>query len=278
MKKVKKSLKCTYLDRSELLGIIPSQRIKIKTLGGLQLETFLYGEKEGRDAIIMCHGFSGSSSNGILSQIAQALSKKYVVCRFDFRGQGASEGDFYDSSITLELEDLSFVVDYVKKKYSPKNLILLGHSFGSAIAFLYARGNTIQGMISLSGEGDLEKAIGYEFSVEQMKNFEEKGETTYVNWSKGGKMDRLGKQFLDDMRKYSTLNAAKLAMYPTLFLHGTSDDVIPCNASKEMFALVSGKKELIFIEGGDHTFGFFAGQSKLDEVISHIQNWLGQNF
>lgn len=160
------------------------KQFKIPTARNEKLESFIYGEENTETAIIMCHGFSGSSSGPLSPQIAKELSEKYLVCKFDFRGQGTNtESNFYDSSISLELEDLDYVVNYINDNYSPKNIILLGHSFGCAITFLYAQNHLIQGMVSLSGEGDLEKAIGYEFSKEQLKEFEENGETKYENWS-----------------------------------------------------------------------------------------------
>lgn len=254
------------------------KQFKIATTNNQQLESFLYGEENSNTAIIMCHGFSGSSSGVMSPKIAEELSKDYLVCRFDFRGQGDSDGDFHKSSISLELEDLDYVVKHIKSNYSPKNIVLLGHSFGCAIAFLYSQNNQIQGLVSLSGEGDLEKAIGYEFSEQQMKEFEEKGETRYENWTYDGRMDLLGKQFLDDMKKYSTLDAAKVANYPVLFIHGTNDDVIPHIATEEMYEVVSSPKKMILMDGVDHMYDIYTDNPKVDELIVHMKTWLKGNF
>lgn len=254
------------------------KQFKITTANNQQLESFLYGEENSNTAIIMCHGFSGSSSGIMSPKIAEQLSKDYLVCRFDFRGQGDSDGNFHKSSISLELEDLDYVVKHIKSNYSPKNIILLGHSFGCAIAFLYAQNNQIQGLVSLSGEGDLEKAIEYEFSEQQMKEFEENGETRYENWTYDGRMDLLGKQFLDDMRRYSTLDAAKAANYPVLYIHGTNDDVIPHIATEEMFEVTPSEKEKILMEGVDHMFDVFTDNPKVDKMINHVQLWLNKRF
>jgi len=53
-----------------------------------KLKTFIYDDFSSDTAIIMCHGFSGSSSGVMFPQIAKALSEEYLVCRFDFNGQG----------------------------------------------------------------------------------------------------------------------------------------------------------------------------------------------
>lgn len=242
------------------------------------LQCFLYNEKNPNTVIIMCHGFSGSSSGIMFPKIAEELSQRFLVCRFDFRGQGESDGDFYTSSISRKLEDLDFIISHIKTQFNPQNIILLGHSFGCAIALLHAQKNPVQGIISLSGEGDLQKAINYEFSKEQLQEFENKGETKYENWTYNGRMDLLGKQFLDDMKKYSTIQAVKNIKCPILYIHGTNDDVIPHSATEEMYNLTTSEKEIILMEGVDHMFNVFSKNPKVEDMISYVKNWLERKF
>jgi len=139
---------------------------------------------------------------------------------------------------------------------------------------LYAENEKVDGLISLSGEGDLKKAIDYEFSDEQLKNFEVKGGAFYKNWSNDGEMELLGKQFLDDMKKYSTKNAAINISCPVLFIHGTNDDVIPDVASKEMFELVKEESDLILLKDVDHMYNVFSNNTKVGDVINYVKVWL----
>ncbi len=253
-------------------------QLKIE-IGGERVGTFLYGTQNKNTAIILYHGFTGSSSGGFLPQLAGELSERYLVCRFDFRGQGISGGDFYNSSITRELEDSDHVVKFIRQEYSPRNIVLLAHSFGAAIAILYAAENDVQGLISVSGEGNLKKAIGYEFTKKQMKDFEERGETLVVNLSKEPRMkDLLGIQFLDDMRKYSTIEAAKKIKCPVLFIHGKRDGIIPCVATEEMFEVIKSPKEVRYIEDANHLYNMSSENSRVDELSSYIKDWLNRNF
>jgi pimeloyl-ACP methyl ester carboxylesterase len=250
------------------------KKFKIKNKDNQNLTAFLYGSKNKETAVIMCHGFSGSSSGLLLPPIAKNLAKKYLVLRFDFSGQGDSEGEFYETSISKELADLDVIVKYIKKNYAPQNIILLAHSFGAAIAFLYAAPNQVQGLISLSGEGDLKKAIQLEFSKKQMQDFKEKGEAYYTNYSNNENQELLGKQFLDDMQKYSTLAAAKKINCPVLFIHGTQDEVIPDSATREMYKVAKNPKKLILIKNTDHMYNVYKKSAKMEELIKHINDWL----
>ena len=228
-----------------------------------------------RIAVVFCHGFTGSGTGAFSDPLAEYLSKKYFVCRFDFRGQGSSEGAFIDSSITRELEDLGCVMKHIRKEYNPKRVILLGHSFGAAIATLYAAEHSVDGLISVSGEGDLLKAIPYEFSNEQLEELEQSGSTKVGNWSKDGELDVLGKQFLDDMYKYSTSDSIKAISCPKLFIHGVDDEVIPHSASEEFFELATEPKEFVSVDGADHCYNIFGdGSSKVEELAEYIVRWL----
>jgi alpha-beta hydrolase superfamily lysophospholipase len=226
----------------------------------------------------LCHGFTGDSSGLFLPNLAEDLSQEYLVCKFDFSGQGKSEGNFHTTSITKEINDLNSVINKIKQKYFPKNIILIGYSFGATITLLYAAKNKVQGLISLSGEGDLEKAISYEFSKKQLQELENHEETFIENWSKGGIKDLLGKQFLDDMKKYSTLKAAKKIKCPTLLIHGKNDTVIPHTATEKVYNLIKSAKEVKYMKDTNHFYNFFSNNSKIQEMSSHIKKWLKNNY
>jgi len=248
--------------------------VDIKARNGEFIKTFLYGQEKTKDTVIMCHGFSGDSSGIFNPALVEGLSNDYFVCRFDFRGSGQSQGEFSTTTITRELEDLDTVVKWIKKEYGQKRLILIGHSFGAVITTLYAAKNNVHRLILLAGEGDLEKAINLEFSTTQQKELATTGKTQVENWSRDGKKDYLNRGFLDDMRKYSTKDAMAKVTAPTLFIHGSKDDVIPPEASVEMCSLTKAKKEIVILDNVDHVFNFFTEQATLGKVIENIHKWV----
>lgn len=247
---------------------------------GKKLEVSLYPNEENDVLVLLVHGFSGGSSNPLYLKLCESLQKDYPVLRFDFRGQGESEGEFFESSISLELEDLGVITNYARSELGYQKYILLAHSFGAVIAQLYAqRDSNVQGIISLSGEGDLQKAITYEFDETQMKSFKEEGRALYENWTYDGEKQWLGVQFLEDMKAYSNTEAVKNLVIPQLFIHGTEDDVIPHKASEEMFHLSTAKyKELVLMPDVDHMYGVYTEASSLDDLLNVIRQWLDKNY
>ena len=240
-----------------------------------KIKYWLSGDKDSDTAVIICHGFPSNSSTTLLTSIQNQLSIKYLVCRFDFKGSGQSGGNFYKTSISTMLNDLSEIVALIET-LGNKKIILMGHSFGAAICMLFTERHTnkVSGLISLSGEGDLQKAISFEFNNDQIKEFEKNGKTTIETWVAGKPIKKeIGLQFLEDMRKYSTNDAAKLLSMPTLLIHGSKDELKP-KVSRKINRIIPKPKKLVIIHGADHFYNSFFEKIKLDEVIAEINLWI----
>jgi putative redox protein len=239
-----------------------------------RIKVWLQSPTEPSDTLlVLCHGFTGDSS-GLAAALADHLSEKYTICRFDFRGQGESDGEFASTTISRELEDLGVVISYLQKKYSSSRLVVAGHSFGAAIALLYSQQHHVDGLISLSGEGDLKKAVSLEFNTEQLEDFQTRGDALVENWSKNGRLDSLKVDFLNDMQEHSTTAAIQALHTPVLFLHGDVDEVIPLSQTQELYALANKPKELVVLKGMDHSYGFYGNIDSSKAVADYMSRWL----
>lgn len=85
---------------------------------------------------IICHPHplhGGTMDNKVVTTLARVYRDLGVpVARFNFRGVGASEGEFDDA--VGEVDDLLAIVDWVKRCYPSRRLLLAGFSFGSSVA------------------------------------------------------------------------------------------------------------------------------------------------
>lgn len=85
---------------------------------------------------IVCHPLpteGGSMHNKVVTMAARALRESGVTTlRFNFRGVGASEGEFNDGD--GELDDLRAVAAWARAHHAGKALWLAGFSFGAWVA------------------------------------------------------------------------------------------------------------------------------------------------
>ena len=105
-----------------------------------------------RGIAVVCHPNppdGGTMNNKVVTMVSRALTEHgLTVVRFNFRGAGASEGDFDNGR--GEVLDLMAVADWAHKARPDDALWLAGFSFGAWVALLGARQLPVQQMISVA--------------------------------------------------------------------------------------------------------------------------------
>lgn len=95
----------------------------------------------GGVAIICCNPLFEEKlhSHRILVNFARyAADQGIYVLRFDYYGDGESEGLFEETSVRSRIQDIESAVSFVEKEVSPSLIILLGLRFGATLAILAA--------------------------------------------------------------------------------------------------------------------------------------------
>ncbi|MDH3509399.1 MAG: alpha/beta hydrolase [Gammaproteobacteria bacterium] len=117
----------------------PSLRDAVNILGPAgQLEALLEQPKEplARKIAVLCHPhpqYQGTMLNKVVHTLARSMNDLGVpAIRFNFRGVGASEGE-YAGGIG-ETEDTLSVIDWARDRYPEAELCLVGFSFGAMVA------------------------------------------------------------------------------------------------------------------------------------------------
>lgn len=91
---------------------------------------------DGRRVAVLCHPHpqhQGTMSNKVVHTLSRAMNELGVpAIRFNFRGVGASEGNF--ASGLGETDDTLAVIAWAAQRYPDAELCLLGFSFGAVVA------------------------------------------------------------------------------------------------------------------------------------------------
>ena len=67
----------------------------------------------------------------------------------------------------------------------------------------------------------------------------------------------------------STVKKNKL---PILLVHGTDDDFVPCEMTRQGYAVCSGPKELMLIVGADHGTSFLVDTPRYKQTVFAFLN------
>lgn len=140
-------------------------------LGGIAQWVMIRGENVANPVLILLHGGPGMSETSFFRYFnSTVLEKTFTVVYWDQRGAGRSFArDTPESSMTIErfVADLDELVDAVCAKLDKKKVVILGHSWGSALGTLYSarHPDKVSAYVGTGQTGDLQASehLSYAF-------------------------------------------------------------------------------------------------------------------
>ena len=228
--------------------------------------TYHEGSGGSRDVLVVGHGVTGNKDRPFVVGLSEAVASEGVsVLRFSFAGNGDSGGRFEDCTISKEVEDLQAVLGAVDE--AGLRITYAGHSMGGAVGVLAAVADErIRFLISLAGMVNTEAFCDREFGEETP----DQG----CMWEDPS--CPLSSTYVADVKAIrSTAPKATEVRVPWLLVHGTEDDVVPIDDSREIFALANEPKKLAVIPGADHVFSDDALGQMSEAVIAWLGDTLG---
>ncbi|EFH53826.1 predicted protein [Arabidopsis lyrata subsp. lyrata] len=254
-------------------------------------------ETGSTEIVVLCHGFRSNKNFVIMKNVAVAIEKEGISAfRFDFSGNGESEGSFCYGNYNYEADDLHSVIQY----FSNLNrvvTIILGHSKGGDVVLLYAsKYHDIPNVINLSGRYDLKKGIGERLGENFVERIKKQGYidvkdgivialwfsctvsirtlmclSMYCWFVTGDSGYRVTEESLMD-RLNTDMHEACLKIDKecrVLTVHGSADETVPVEDAKE-FAKIIPNHELKIVEGADHCYTKY--QSQLVSTVMEFIN------
>ncbi|BAQ08760.1 PGAP1 family protein [Bacillus sp. OxB-1] len=220
--------------------------------------------------IVLLHGFVGNKvgEHRLFVKAARHFTDRgYAVVRFDFSGCGESDGDYAQVTMTKQLQEVQAVLDHLSsiKEIDARNVILIGHSLGGAIAALTAAQDCrIKKLVLWSPVGTPYEDITGILGIEKVNVAIEKGKVDYEGFY-------VGRPFLDDLKKHHPIEAARLYKGPALVIHADADEDVPKKHAARYLAALHSRPlnqfaETHYIEDADHTFSSYAFEEKLFET------------
>ncbi len=213
--------------------------------------------------VILGHGVTGNKDRPVVTSTANALNEAgFDTLAISFAGNGASEGDFREATITKEVGDLASVIDAVAGDYP--HLAYVGHSMGGAVGVIQAsRDKRIEALVSLAGMVDTRTFAQTEFGEDIPDSGFMWGEETCP----------LSSAFIKDLCEtvVSVLPQAERVSCPWLLLHGTADDVVLPQDTESIVRIKHSAVKAVLVDGADHSFSSIANNQL---VTKSVATWL----
>ncbi|HTE54809.1 MAG TPA: alpha/beta hydrolase [Kofleriaceae bacterium] len=107
------------------------------TLGGLDQWITIRGDDAGKPILLLLHGGPGDVQSPLVATYAP-YERDFVLVQWDQRGAGRTYGKYGAKTPELTLDRLASdgieLTEYLRARFGRNDIILLGHSWGTAIA------------------------------------------------------------------------------------------------------------------------------------------------
>jgi len=206
-------------------------------------------ERVVRGWALLAHCFSCGKDSRTAVALARGLAAQGIgVLRFDFSGVGKSEGNFDDTSFTLNVEDLVAAGDAMAEAGMPAS-VLIGHSLGgTAVLSAVSRMPSVRAVATIGAPFDASHLLGHA-SESELKTIDEFGATELLL---GGFPVRIGAAFVEDLRQHDAGRRLAELKVPLMILHSPMDPIVDIENASRIFVAAHHSKSFVSLDKADH--------------------------
>lgn len=241
------------------------QKIYAKSGNALAYRAY-YGQKP-LPTVVFLGGYGSDMMGSKATFLDQyCKGKDYSFLRFDYSGNGSSDGDFRDGTIGQWTEDALTIINHVESG----DVILVGSSMGGWIALKVAMalGARVKGFIGIAAAPDFTDWVWGDLTQSQRENCAANGQMPLAD---GGFITH---RFLQDGLQQRVMDKPINLPCPVTLLQGKQDETVPYQVAEKLAAHINSPEpvELILIGDGDHRL---TRPQDLEILASRLENTLG---
>jgi hypothetical protein len=219
---------------------------------------------------VLCHGFLSGKNSTTNKTLTRLLNERGIATfRFDFFGQGDSEGPFEKITTSLAVHQAQAALDLVTARGYDR-IGLVGSSFGGLVAILTAAQRRDISCLALKCPVvDFAEELRLTFGPEELARWQTTD--TIQNIMGGPDRVRLRYAFYEDCLKQIAYEPAEHITVPTLIVQGERDECVPLHQSRQLRDALRGPKRLDLLPSADHQF---TRGEDFQQMTSSISHWL----
>ena len=198
--------------------------------------------------VLFAHCFTCSKEFKAAVNIGKTLARAgFGVLRFDFTGLGESEGEFSDTNLTSNIDDVMSAVQFLETHYAAPQ-ILIGHSFGGIAMIKAARAvRSAVAVVTIATPSDPKHVLAH--FGESRADIENEGSAEVQVL---GHRVRIKRQFIDDVMVADVQADLRDLGKALLILHAPGDEVISIDHAAQLFAHARHPKSFVTLDSADH--------------------------
>lgn len=193
----------------------------LRTADGLRLHGCYFEHPGPAGTVLFCHGNS-STVRHCLDVAAMYHRLGYAVLLFDYRGYGRSEGRPTEEGTYL---DVAAAWEHLRRErgLAPGDIVIAGRSLGAAIAARLAAQHTPRALVLESAFTSMPEVAARRYP-----------------WLPVRRLMRYRYPLVEDIVRVRC---------PLLIVHSREDEMVPFAHAQRLYALASGPKQLLEIDG-----------------------------
>ena len=217
--------------------------------------------------IVLGHCFTCTRHTTILRRLAKDLIEEgFIALRFDFSGNGQSEGEFSQSTYSKQITEMQKAVEIVASNGAAW-IGMAGHSMGGLISFLTAsQTESVNAVCAIGSRLTAMKATHF-LSQTQREILENTGQ---VSFTSRGRFLTVTEDFFSDADRFELQQILQAFHKPLLMIHGDQDKIIPVREANRAREISTRSVDVEIIAGGDH---MFSREDHREMVSALVVDW-----
>lgn len=248
---------------------LPHEDMRITTFDGSTLVGTYYEYAPGAPIELMFHGYRGTAERDLCGGVQRCFKLGRSALLVDQRAARRSDGHVITFGVK-EHKDCLCWVDYMLERFGPDvRIILCGISMGATTVLMAAGEELPDNVIGVLADCGFStgKAIIHKV-IRQLK----------LPVGPVYPLIRLGGRIFGgfDVEDSDALTAMRKCKKPVIFFHGTDDDFVPWQMSRENCEACASQKELVCIPGAGHGLSYLIDPPGYLKALREFgQRWWG---
>lgn len=216
---------------------------------------------------IFAHCFTCSKNIITATRIAAGLAAKGIaVLRFDFGGIGDSEGEFTETNLGTNIEDLVSAYRFLETRYQAPVLVI-GHSLGGA-AMIRAAGSlpAVRALVSIAVPDHPSHL--HHLLRDSLPSIRQQGSAEVMI---GGSRFRITRQLMDDVLNHDLVEPLSRLEQAILVIHSRRDEMVEIEHAYRLFNAAGGPKSFLSLDKADH---ILSNPADAEYVVDVVYAWL----